>query len=133
MSDEFLSGGGASLPAFKFTNVGDTCKGVVTEIKKLEDRDPNGTVKTWPDGKPKHVFVFNLDTDDGQIALWVRGNMVKAIKEAAATAGVNTMIGCTIAVQFAGLGEPTTKGYNAPKLFKAQVKAPAGITADDLI
>ena len=133
MSDDFLGGGGNSLPAFKFTNVGDTCKGVVTEIKKLEDRDPNGTIKTWSDGKPKHVFVFNLDTTDGAVSLWVRGNMVKAIKEAAATAGVSTLIGTTIAVQFTGLGEATTKGYNPPKLYKAQVKPAAGISADDLI
>lgn len=133
MSDEFLTGGGASLPAVKFTNPGDTAKGVVTEVKKLEDRDPTGTPKTWPDGKPKFVFVFNLDTEDGAQALWVRGNMVKAIREAAQAAGVTTMVGSTLAVQFTGLGEATTKGYQPPKLFKAQVKPLAGITADDLI
>jgi hypothetical protein len=133
MSDEFLAGGGASNPAIKFTNPGDTAKGVITQVKRLEDRDPNGTVKTWPDGKPKHVFVFTLETDNGTEALWVRGNMVKAIREAATAAGVTTMEGATVAVQFTGLGEPTSKGYAPPKLFKAQVKPASTITTDDLL
>ena len=133
MSDEFLAGGGASHPAIKFTNPGDTAKGVITAVKRLEDRDPNGTVKTWPDGKPKHVFVFTVETDNGTEALWVRGNMVKAIREAANTAGVTQMEGATLAVQFTGLGEATNKGYAPPKLFKAQVKPAATITTDDLL
>lgn len=133
MSDDFLSGG-ASFPAVKFTAVGDTVKGTITNIKKLEDRDPSGEVKTWPNGDPKHVFVFDLDTADGTVSLWVRGNMVKAIKEAANAAGVKEMTGCTVAVQFTGLGE-AKKGMNAPKLYKAQVKAPVApsVTVDELI
>lgn len=131
--DEFLAGG-ASFPAVKFPNVGDTVKGVVGNIKKLEDRDLSGEVKTWPNGDPKHVFVFDLETEDGTVALWVRGNMVKAIKEAAYAAEIKQMVGCTLAVQFTGLGE-AKKGMNAPKLYKAQIKAPAPttITADDLL
>lgn len=132
-NDEFL-GGGASFPAVKFTEVGDKIVGVVTNVKKLEDRDPSGEVKTWPNGDPKHVFVFDIDTDEGTQALWVRGNMVKAVKEAAYAAGVKAMVGATIAVQFTGLGE-AKKGMNAPKLYKAQVKpAPvSSVTVDDLI
>lgn len=133
MTDEFLGGGGNSLPAFKFTQPGDTVKGVVTALKKMEDRDmATGQVKTWPNGDPKHVFVFELTTDDGAVSLWVRGNMVTAIREAANTAGVKQMIGCTLAVQFTGLGE-AKKGFHAPKLFKAQVKPGSTVTADDLL
>lgn len=135
MSDEFLGGGGTSLPAVKFTTVGDKVVGNVTNIKKLEDRDPNGTLKTWPNGDPKYVFVFNLGTEGGEVALWVRGNMVKAIKEAAAASGVTgTLLGCQLAVQYTGDGEPSVKGYHAPKLFRAQVKpAAASISVDDLL
>lgn len=133
MSDDFLSGGGG-FPAVKFNEIGDKVVGTVANIKRLEDRDPSGEVKTWPNGDPKHVFVFDLDTEDGTMSLWVRGNMVKAIKDAAYAAGVKEMAGCTLAVQYAGLGE-AKKGMNAPKLYKAQVKpAPvSAITADDLI
>jgi hypothetical protein len=132
-TDDFL-GGGASFPAVRFTDVGDKVVGVVSNIKKLEDRDPSGEVKTWQNGDPKHVFVFDLDTEDGTVALWVRGNMVKVIKEAAYAVGVKEMVGSTVAVQFTGLGE-AKKGMNAPKLFKAQVKpAPVStIGVDDLL
>ena len=132
-TDEFLAGGN-SYPAVKFTEIGDKVVGTVLNIKRLEDRDPSGEVKTWPNGDPKHVFVFDLDTNGETVALWVRGNMVKAIKEAAFAAGVKEMTGCTVAVQFSGLGE-AKKGMNAPKLYKAQVKpaVASSITADDLI
>lgn len=130
--DDFL-GGGPSLPAAKFTNPGDTLRGTVTAIKKLEDRDlGTGQVKTWPNGDPKFVFVFTLNSDEGDINLWVRGNMVTAIREAAHTANVKQMVGTTLAVQFTGLGE-AKKGFHAPKLFKAQVKPGSPITPDDLL
>lgn len=132
-NDDFLAGG-ASFPAVKFSDVGDKVVGTVINVKKLEDRDPSGEVKTWPNGDVKYVFVFDLDTTDGTQALWVRGNMVKAVKEAAYAAGVKEMVGSTVAVQFTGLGE-AKKGMNAPKLYKAQVKpAPISTMAvDDLI
>ena len=131
-NDEFLAGG-PSLPAVKFTDPGDTVKGTVTAVKKMEDRDmATGAVKTWPNGDPKHVFVFTLNTAEGEVNLWVRGQMVTAIREAAHTANVNQMVGTTLAVQFTGLGE-AKKGFHAPKLFKAQIKAGSPVTADDLL
>ena len=131
-NDDFL-GGGSSAPAVKFTNPGDTVKGTVTAVKKMEDRDlGTGQVKTWPNGDPKYVFVFTLNTDEGEASLWVRGNMVSAIREAAHTANVKQMVGTTLAVQFTGLGE-AKKGFHAPKLFKAQIKPGSTVTADDLL
>ena len=50
MTDIFLSDGGSKYPALKFENVNDTHTGTVIEVKKLEDRDPAGTVKTWDNG-----------------------------------------------------------------------------------
>ena len=83
--DEFMesTSGGPKLPALKFAKVGDTHTGVVTEVTKLQDKDPAGNVKTYDNGDPRWVFVFTLDTPTGASNLWVRGQMVKAIREAA--------------------------------------------------
>jgi hypothetical protein len=134
VTDPFLAGG-SSGPAVKFTNIGDKVVGKVLSVKELEDRDPFGETKRWPNGDPKNVFVFELETDDGVQNLWVRGQMIKAVREAAKAAGVNEMIGCTVAVQFHGLGEAKNKGFAPPKLYKASVKAApsSSITVDDLL
>jgi hypothetical protein len=129
--DEFLTGG-SSLPTAKLENVGDIIKGRVTNVRKLEDKEMNGEPRRWPNGDPKHVFVFDLATSNGEVSLWVRGNMVSAIRTAASTAKVDTLIGSTLTVKFDALGEPKQKGYNAPKLYKAKVE-PAAVSADDLL
>ena len=120
MSDDFLAGG-ESLPAAKLTNIGDKVTGVIKQTRKLEDRDLNGDLRTWPNGDPKHVFVFDLETTDGAQALWVRGQMVSAIKEAAREAKVTNLIGATLDLQHHALGEIKQKGYNAPKLYRARI------------
>lgn len=121
MSDVFLSEGN-KYPALKFENLGDTHTGKVVEVKKLEDRDPQGEVKTWPNGDVRHVFVFTLSTDNGFANLWARGNMVKAIREAATSAGATSMVGTKLTVKYHEDGEKK-KGMNAPKLYKAKVEA----------
>lgn len=126
MSDVFLSEGN-KYPALKFENVNDTHTGKVIEVKKLEDRDPQGEVKTWPNGDVRYVFVFTLSTDSGFANIWARGNMVKAIREAATAANVSSMIGTKLTVKYTGDGEKK-KGMNAPKLYKAKVEA---ATQDD--
>lgn len=122
MTDIFMQDGGSKYPALKFDNPGDTHKGIVTEVKKLEDRDPQGNTKTWDNGDLRYVFVFTINTGTEIGNIWARGNMVKTIREAATAAGVNSMVGTTLAVKFTGLGEQKTKGYNAPKLFMAKVE-----------
>jgi|DEB0MinimDraft_6_1074348.scaffolds.fasta_scaffold250244_1 hypothetical protein len=125
-TDDFMSGGGEKLPAFKFNEIGDTVKGQIIDIDKLEDRRPDGTPNTWDDGSPKHVWVFKLDTSmDGtaDTALWVRGNMVTAIRGALADAGLNPSTQPTIiTVKHHELGEPKRKGYHPAKLFKAKAE-----------
>jgi hypothetical protein len=124
MTDIFLSEGGNKYPALKFDSPGDSHTGKVIEVKKLEDRDPAGNIKTWDNGDTRYVFVFTISTTDGFGNLWARGNMVKAIREAATAIGASTMVGTTLSVKFTGLGE-AKKGFNAPKLFKAKVEAAA--------
>ena len=124
--DEFMesTAGGPKLPALKFAKVGDTHTGVVTEVTKLQDKDPTGNVKTYDNGDPRWVFVFTLETQIGASNLWVRGQMVKAIREAADKAGVSTLVGSTLSVRYTGDGEKKSAAFNAPKLYAAKVDAP---------
>jgi hypothetical protein len=126
MSDDFMesTAGGPKLPALKFAKVGDTHTGVVTEVTKLEDRDPAGTPKLYDNGDKRYVFVFTLDTPTGASNLWVRGQMVKAVREAAEKAGVKTLVGSTLSVRYTGDGEKKSAAFNAPKLYAAKVDAP---------
>jgi hypothetical protein len=124
--DEFMesTAGGPKLPALKFVKVGDTHTGVVTEVTKLQDKDPAGNVKTYDNGDPRWVFVFTLETQIGASNLWVRGQMTKAIREAAEKAGVSTLVGSTLSVRYTGDGEKKSAAFNAPKLYAAKVDAP---------
>jgi hypothetical protein len=124
--DEFMesTAGGPKLPALKFVKVGDTHTGVVTEVTKLQDKDPAGNVKTYDNGDPRWVFVFTLETQIGASNLWVRGQMVRAVREAAEKAGVSTLVGSTLSVRYTGDGEKKSAAFNAPKLYAAKVDAP---------
>lgn len=132
--DEFMTGG-ESLEAVKFVNPGDTITGVIRNVTKLEDKTPDGNVKRWDNGDPKFVWVFDLDTSNtGQAdkCVWVRGNLVKVLKQAMQDANVKPQDNPQITIKFDKLGEPTRKGYHAPKLYlaKAEPAKPAVDMAD---
>ena len=114
----FLTEGG---PAVKL-EVGETFEGTVLSISELDDRKPDGETVTWNDGTPKKVWVFNLENSDGEtVSLWVRGNLVKTIRVAAREAKVADLVGAGLKVQRIEDGEPTKKGYNPPKLYRAKI------------
>jgi hypothetical protein len=130
--DDFM--GGETLPAFRFADVGDTIRGQLINVTKLEDKSPDGTVKKWADGSPMHVFVFDLDENmDGKAdwAVWVRGNMVTAVREAMRTAGLKPSDRPILTIKHTELGEPTKKGYSPPKLFRAKAEAAKPIAQVD--
>jgi len=124
MSDEqdLLAGGGPKLPSLKFEKVGDVHGGLVTDVKKLEDRDPAGIAKTWPNGDPRFVYVLTVKTDQGDSNIWCRGIMITAIREAATKAGVTELIGTKVSIRYTGDGEKKSAGFNPPKLFAAKVE-----------
>jgi len=134
MTDQFMesTAGGPKLPALKFAAIGDTHTGVVTEVTKLQDKDPAGNLKTYDNGDPRWVFVFTLDTKLGQSNLWVRGQMIKAIREAAEKAGVQTLVGSTLSVRYTGDGEKKSAAFNAPKQYQAKVEAPVKDASADM-
>ena len=124
-SDPFLGDGGGGAPVLTFDTVGVTHVGVVTAVEQRTDTLPDGTAKTWPDGKPMAVFVFTLDTADGERRLFVRGNMVTAIRQAATAAGLKTVVGSELSIQHHDLGEKKPGKFPA-KLYRAKLgPAPA--------
>lgn len=121
--DDLLAGGGPKLPSLKFEKIGDTHTGVVSDVKKLEDRDPAGVAKTWPNGDPRFVYVLTMTTEkEGQANLWARGAMITAIREAAKSIGVTELIGNKVSIKYTGDGDKKSAGFNAPKLFAAKVE-----------
>jgi len=118
-ADPFVSSGVGGAPVVRFNAIGDSITGVVKSIVQQVDTDPTGTPKTWPDGQPMHVFIFTLDTDEGEQRLFVRGNMVTAIREAS---GGRSTIGQLLTVQHYALGE-AKRGFSPAKLFRAKVAA----------
>lgn len=124
--DPFLAGG-ESLPGAKFENVGDTLVGQIVSIRQTKDIDlETGVQKTWDNGDPRMVWVFDICTacDGGEAdqSLWVRGNMYTATKEAIKAAGIGT-VGAIIKLTHHDLGTPKKKGFKPPKLFTCQAKA----------
>lgn len=123
-SDPFLAGGD-SLPGFKFSDVGDKLVGQITAMRQVNDTDLDGVARTWPNGDPRMVWVFDIDTNedgDADFSLWVRGNMYTVLRDALKDAGVPT-IGAIISLTHHALGDPPKKGYHPPKLFTAKAKA----------
>lgn len=123
--DPFMQSGNAE--AIKFTNPGDTHSITVRKVEEKIDTSPDGTVKTWSNGDPMHVYVFNGEVDGEPRSLWVRGNMVTAIREATVKAGLSTVVDTKVTVKFTEFGTPTQKGFSPPKLFVAKVEKVAPV------
>lgn len=118
--DDFM-GAGDSL---KFESVGDSHSGVILSISSQQDRDPGGKGKTWEDGSPKKVYLWQVDTVDGPAVVWVRGNLVNVLRDAARKAGAKRqadLIGSRVQIKHHALGEATQKGFSPPKLFQAKI------------
>lgn len=144
MSDvnDFLMSGG--VPAFSFETVGDEVEGTIVNSKLTPQTDfETGEPQTWPDGNPKMQIILDLETalrdpekpyDDGIRRIYVKGNMLRAIRDAVRQNGGQLLNGGWAKITHSGLGTPPKKGLHAPKLFTAEYKPPvsAGISADDL-
>ncbi len=143
--NDFLMGGGAR--SFKFETVGQVAKGTILGLDMQQQRDfKTQQPKYWDDGKPMMQLRVLLATDerdpqaaddDGQRAVYLKGESQKAVKAAVVDAGAKSIeVGGILALAFTGLGEK--KGnLDPPKLYRAQYKPPVpvenAINADDLI
>lgn len=132
---DLLEGGGTS---FKFQTVGDIAKGAVVSATAVQQKDfTTGKPKFWDDGNPMMQLVITLQTDerdaddatdDGTRRIFAKGEMLSAIR--VALAGRKLEEGGVLAVQYTGDGEPKQRGFNPPKLYRAQYEAPSGVSAD---
>jgi hypothetical protein len=133
MSDinNFLMGGGVG--GFKFDAIGATVKGEIVSADLQQQRDiKTGEPLTWDSGEPRMQVKIVIatdardsDEDNGHRAIYVKGQMQQAVREAVRSAGATALeVGGTLAVRYDGDGEPTKRGFNAPKLYKAKYEAP---------
>jgi hypothetical protein len=144
--EDILNAGGA--PSAKFPTVGTTIKGTIETAVVSQQQDfTTGEPKVWKDGNPAMQIVVTLATDerdaeiendDGTRRLFVKGQMLSALKDALKTAGVKTLeVGGTLAVQYKSDGERSDPKFNPPKVYVAQYKAPeaaaAAVVVDELI
>lgn len=136
-----LLGGGA--PSAKFTSHGDIHKGVITKAETAQQTDfDTGKPKFYDDGNPMWQIVLTIQTDqrdpeipndDGERRIFVKGQMLAALRAALRTVGAQTIeAGDTIAVQYTGDGEAKRAGMSGPKQYAVQVKKGAGPVADVL-
>lgn len=141
--NDFLLASG--IPSFKFEAHGDTAKGPIVSLEMQQQRDFTSQAPMfWDDGRPRMQLRIVLATDqtegtddNGHRAIYVKGNMQQAVRDAIKAAGVAKIeVGGTLAVRYAADGEPPKKGLNAPKEYKAKYEPPtaatAAVDADDL-
>lgn len=139
--NDFLMGGkGAPTATFKNAPVGRKYVGkiVASDVTQQTNMTTNEPL-FWDDGKPRMQAVITIQTDernldieddDGQRRLFVKGEMQKAVRDAVVEAGAKGLeLGGLLAVAYIGDGEPPKPGLNAPKLFKAQYRAPDPVAA----
>ena len=123
-ANDMLMGGGA--PSVKFSTIGTTVSGVISEPPEVQQvRDfQSGEPQYWPDGKPRQQIVVTLDTDEGDRRVFVKGQMVKAIRDAVKEAGADGLeVGGQLQVTYVGDGE--RKGnLNPPKVYRASYGPP---------
>lgn len=123
--DDFMGGSGESL---KFEKVGDTHEGTLLSIASRQDKTISGELRTWDDGSPMKVFIWEIETANGPATMWVRGHLVTVLREAARKAGAKSqadLIGAKVLVKHHELGE-AQKGMSPAKLFQAKITlAPA--------
>ena len=135
----------SGIPSFKFETISDTARGSIVSLEMQQQRDfTTQQPMTWDDGRPRMQLRIVLATDandgeddDGHRAIYVKGNMQQAIRDAIRAAGAQKIeVGGTLAVRYDGDGEPPKRGLNAPKLYKAKYEPPmaqtTAVDADDL-
>lgn len=137
-ANSFLMQGG--VPAAKFESPGDAVKGIVEAAEVTQQTDiKTGQPKTWDNGDPMMQLVVTLQTDlddgdddDGRRKLYLRGSKpdssLGAVKGAIRDAKAKGLeVGGELVLQYTGDGQPTQRGFNPPKLYRAKYTAPAPI------
>lgn len=143
--NDFLESGG--IPSAGFENIGDYWSGQIVRMEKLQQRDfETGEAQTWDDGSPKFMLHIDIQTevrnpdimgDDGIRRLFVRGNMLSAVRGAMRAANAKLLPGGTLRVEYARNGDQKKKGFQPAKLYTAIYAPPTrdtlqSVSVDDL-
>ena len=146
--NDFLMSSGVT--SFKFDTVGKTAKGTVLSLDLQQQRDlKTKDPKFWDQEKTQPMMQLRIvlqtddrdpekPDDDGHRALYAKGNMQNAIREAIKAAGRDKIEeGGTLAVKYEKDGKSETAGFNPPKEYIAQYKppetSPTSVSTDDLL
>lgn len=141
--NDFLESGG--IPGAGFDEVGDSWTGQVVRAAKVQSRDfETRELQTWEDGSPKYELQIDIQTevrspdiagDDGVRRLYVRSNMLQAIRSALRAEKARLQPGGYLTVTYVNEGTPTRRGARPPKLYTAKYEPgelPKGISADEI-
>lgn len=124
--DTFL---GAPPPAVTWPTVGTFVRGVVLDRQMGVQRTPQGETRTWADGEERRQVIITLQTDeraddddDGRRRLFVKGHMVKAMRdECRRVKQSSPRPGDALTVTYTEDGKAAGVGLNPPKLFAVQL------------
>lgn len=137
----FLLAGG--VPSAKFPAIGTAVKGSIEHLEVQQQRDfTTGEPKYYDDGKPMQMLVVTLATDerdpenaddDGMRRLFVRGQMLAAVRSAVRASGAQLAVGGTLAVKYVSDKAPEKRGMSPAKQYEAAYRplAAAGQTDVD--
>lgn len=133
-ANDFLMGSGAA--SAKFETIGTVVTGTIVKEPVVQQQTDitTGEPKYWSDGKPREQLQVILATqqrdpsdpsDDGHRALYVRGELTKAVRAAIKASGAKGIeVGGTLAVTYTGNGQPPKPGFSGPKLFAVTYAPP---------
>lgn len=135
----------ARPPAAKFEEIGASTSGVVVKAEQMQQTDyDDGTPEFWPDGRPKMQVLVVLQHDDGELSsLYLRGGRYEvatgkgtssetALVSAVRAAGEKRIRkGARLTMTHTGLGKPTKKSLQPPKLYTITYQPPEPVSAVD--
>jgi hypothetical protein len=141
-ANDFLLSGGVA--AAKFETVGATVTGRILHAEVQQQREiDTGKPKFWDDGSKREQIVVQLETslrdpevpdDDGRRSLYIRGNMLKALRVALKRANPQKLeIGGTLTITYTGDGEQKNRGFSPPKLYTVQYVPAAQAAVADML
>lgn len=140
-ANDLLMGSGVKSASFLMPGTVVTGR-IVNEPKVQQQTDAkDGSPKFFANGDPMMQIVVHVQTDeradsddDGVRAVYVKSNMLKAVREAVKATGAKGLeVGGTLTVTYTGDGEKANAKLSAPKLYTATYRPPAGEAANAIL
>lgn len=135
-NDVLMGSGGKSA---SFPTIGTEITGfILTQPEARQQIDlATDQPKVYKDGNPMMQVVVVMSTDqrdpedsqdDGVRRLWLKANMLKAVREAVRAAGATRLeVGGKLMVRHTAVGGVAKPGFNPPKLYEARYWPPSNL------